>query len=161
MTVSTLLPAVLAALPESDVASASAVFSFIKTFGFVWGVTIPSLIFNAVFDNNLYRVSAHDLRAQLENGGAYSFASQAHRMKLVVDSKKWSEVVEVYIVALKTIWWFGLGVSILGFFVVGLERKLELSTVLETDYGLDDDKHESGGQETAEGLNVEMEKQKE
>ncbi|CAG8956325.1 hypothetical protein HYFRA_00003705 [Hymenoscyphus fraxineus] len=154
MTVSTLLPAVLAALPESDVASASAVFSFIKTFGFVWGVTLPSLIFNAVFHNNLYRVSSPDLRAQLENGAAYSFASQAHRMRLLVDAKVWSEVIGVYIAALKIIWWFGLGISIVAFFVVGLERGLELSTVLETDYGLDDGTPMPADTDTAETLNV-------
>lgn len=155
MTVSTLLPAVLAALPESDVASASAVFSFIKTFGFVWSVTLPSLIFNAVFHNNLYRVSSPDLRAQLENGAAYSFASQAHRMKSLVDPNVWGEVVSVYIGALKTIWWFGLALSIAGFFLVGLERGLELSTVLETEYGLDNGTQRSAETDTTVVLKVE------
>ncbi|CAG8981970.1 hypothetical protein HYALB_00004834 [Hymenoscyphus albidus] len=135
MTVSTLLHALLAALPESDVASASAVFSFIKTFGFVWGVTLPSLIFNP-------------------NGAAYSFASQAHRMKSLVDPKVWDEIVGVYIATLKIIWWFGLGISIVAFFIVGLECGLELSTVLETEYGLDNGTPMSAEKDTAKTLNV-------
>jgi EmrB/QacA subfamily drug resistance transporter len=142
MTVSTLLPAVLASLPESDVASASAVFSFIKTFGFVWGVTIPGIIFNAVINNNLFRVSSPDLRSRLSDGAAYSFASQAHSKKRIIEPRLWSEVVDVYIIALKAIWWFGFAVSILGLLTVGLERGLELSSDLKTEYGIDNERQE-------------------
>jgi hypothetical protein len=64
----------------------------------------------------------------------------------------WNEVVEVYIIALKAIWWFGLAVSILGLLVVGLERRLELSSELTTEYGLDNERQDSltpdaGGQQ--------------
>ncbi|KAH6664562.1 major facilitator superfamily domain-containing protein [Halenospora varia] len=156
MSVSTVLPAVLASLPESDVASASAVFSFIKTFGFVWGVTLPSIIFNAAVQKNLFRVSSLDLRTQLQNGGAYSFASQAHDMVKIVDPRQWSEVVQVYIISLKIIWWLGLGISVVGFFIVGLERGVELSTELKTEYGLDNGEEKSSGTDTAEILETEM-----
>ncbi|KAF4631713.1 hypothetical protein G7Y89_g6424 [Cudoniella acicularis] len=158
MTVSTLLPAVLASLPESDVASASAVFSFIKTFGFVWGVTLPSIIFNAVFHDNLFRISSPDLRALLENGQAYSFASQAHRMEAIVDPHLWSEVLQVYIIALKAIWWFGLSVSIVGFLIVWLERGVELSTELTTEYGLDNGAQGSSSIDAAGALDSETPK---
>jgi len=137
MAVSTVLPAVLASLPESDVASASAAFSFIKVFGFVWGVTLPSIIFNSVFQKNLFRVTSVDLQIQLQDGGAYSFASQAHRIIKTIDPRQWDDVVQVYIIALKAIWWLCLGISVVGFFLVGLERHVELSTELKTDYGLD------------------------
>ncbi|KAI0003993.1 major facilitator superfamily domain-containing protein [Xylariaceae sp. FL0662B] len=140
MTVSVILPAILAALPESDVASATATFSFIKTFGFVWRVTIPSIIFNAVFDNNLSLVSSSDLQRQLENGQAYSFASRAHKVSTMLDQNVWDEVVQVYIISLKAIWWFGLAVSSFSFLIVGAERGLELFTELKTEYGLDDGK---------------------
>ncbi|KAF3002344.1 hypothetical protein E8E14_007041 [Neopestalotiopsis sp. 37M] len=98
---SIVLPAVLAALPESDVASASAAFSFIKTFGFVWGVTISSIIFNAVFRDNLHLVSSPGLRSQLDVGGAYSFASQAHLVSSTVEPEVWAEVLQVYVTSLK------------------------------------------------------------
>ncbi|KAI1128307.1 major facilitator superfamily domain-containing protein [Nemania abortiva] len=138
-TFSILLPAILVALPESDVASATAVFSFIKTFGFTWGVTIASVIFNAVFDSNLSSISSPMLREQLTSGGAYSFASQASGVANMIDDTLWSEVRAVYLMSLKAVWWFGLGTSAVGLLFVGLERHFELSTELKTEYGLSDD----------------------
>ena len=116
MSFSTVLPAILASLPDTDVASANAAFSFIKVFGFVWGVTLPSIIFNAVFQKDLLHVTSIDLWTQIEDGGAYSFASQAHRIKKAVDPRQWNEVVNVYIDSLKAIWWLCLGISVLGLF---------------------------------------------
>ncbi|KAI1446719.1 major facilitator superfamily domain-containing protein, partial [Annulohypoxylon stygium] len=140
--VSTCLPAIMAALPESDVASATAAFSFIKTFGYVWGVTIPSILFNAVINNNLSLISSPSLRDQLRNGGAYSFASQANSLAGSVDGIVWNEVEQMYMRSLNAIWWFGLGISAVSFLAVGLERGLELSTELNTEFGLDGDKTE-------------------
>jgi len=116
MSFSTVLPAILASLPDTDVASANAAFSFIKVFGFVWGVTLPSIIFNAVFQKDLLHVTSIDLWTQIEDGGAYSFASQAHRIKKAVDPRQWNEVVKVYMDSLKAIWWLCLGISVLGLF---------------------------------------------
>ncbi|KAH8593608.1 major facilitator superfamily domain-containing protein [Bisporella sp. PMI_857] len=95
--------------------------------------------FNAAFRNNLYRVQSSDLRSQLGNDQAYSFASKAHTLKNTVDPELWSEIIQVYVIVLKYIWWFGLAVAILSFFLVGLERDLELSTELTTEYGFDHD----------------------
>ncbi|KAI0868316.1 major facilitator superfamily domain-containing protein [Hypoxylon argillaceum] len=136
-TLSIILPAILVALPESDVASATAVFSFIKTFGFTWGVTVASVIFNSVFDNNLSSISSPELREQLAGGGAYSFASRASNLTL--DDTLWAEIRAVYMTSLKAVWFFGLAASALGLLMVGLERHYELSTELKTDYGLDED----------------------
>ncbi|KAI1207929.1 major facilitator superfamily domain-containing protein [Annulohypoxylon truncatum] len=138
-TLTTILPAILVALPESDVASATAVFSFIKTFGFTWGVTIASIIFNAVFNNNLYSISSPALRDQLADGGAYSFASQASNVIDTADDTAWGEARGVYIMSLKAVWWFGLGISAAGLLLVGMERHFELSTELKTEYGLSND----------------------
>ena len=52
------LPAVLTALPESDAAVATGTYSFVRWFGFVWGVTLPSIAFNGQFDKYLY-VACH------------------------------------------------------------------------------------------------------
>lgn len=45
---------------------------------------------------------------------------------------------EVYTRGLKAIWWVCLGISIISFFAVGLERGLELRKELSTEYGLDE-----------------------
>ncbi|KAI0903013.1 MFS general substrate transporter [Ustulina deusta] len=137
VTISTLLPSIMAGLPESDVASITAVYVFIKTFGYVWGVTISSIIFNAAVDANLYQISDPTLRDQLTNGAAYAFASKIHELKVSLDPHVLSEVQQVYIAGLRVIWWTGLGASLFGFLIVWLEESLELRDTLETDYGLD------------------------
>ncbi|KAI1134633.1 MFS general substrate transporter [Hypoxylon sp. FL0543] len=155
--VSTCLPAIMAALPESDVASATAAFSFIKTFGYIWGVTIPSILFNAIINNNLSLISSPSLREQLRNGGAYSFASQANTLAGSVDGAVWNEVEQVYVRSLNAIWWFGLGISAVSFLAVGFERGLELSTELNTEFGLNGDQLEAsttGAKEEEKGTQV-------
>ncbi|KAI1127994.1 major facilitator superfamily domain-containing protein [Nemania abortiva] len=135
--ISTVLPAILAALPESDVASANAAFSFIRTFGYTWGVTIASIIFNAAFDARLDRIGDAGLRDRLRNGGAYALASQARGLGETIDPETWGQVVSVYVASLRAVWWFGLGASALALLLVGLERELELSTELNAEYAFD------------------------
>lgn len=150
---SVLLPAIMAGLPESDVASSSATYSFIRTFGYIWGVTIPSIIFTSTFNKNLGHISSTSLQDQLRDGQAYSFASEAHHLRNSVDPVVWSEVVNVYTKSLKVIWWLGLGVSIVGFFLVGLEKSIPLRTELETEYGIQDEKKASvNDAESGEGV---------
>lgn len=135
--ISTLLPAIMAALPESDVAASTSIFSFIKTFGYIWGVTLPSIIFTAVFNANLLRIGDVEVRSQLKNGGSYAYASRLYDLRQSLDSRIWEEIVTVYVSSLKAIWWLGLGLSLLGFLVVFLEKDLELRTELQTDFGFD------------------------
>ncbi|KAI9155655.1 major Facilitator Superfamily protein [Paramyrothecium foliicola] len=135
---SVLLPAIMAPLSEKDVAVASAVYSFVRTFGYIWGVTIASLVFNSVFEHNLSSISDETLRARLQGGAAYSFASQANQLQRTVDPVVWVEITRVYELSLRTVWWVCAGISILSFFLVGLERGLELRTELETNYGLEE-----------------------
>ncbi|GBF61938.1 MFS transporter [Trichophyton mentagrophytes] len=138
---SALLPAIMAALAEADVASSSATFSFVRTFGYIWGVTIASIIFNGQFNKHLPSISSQTLRDQLRNSAAYSFASQAHRLRTSIPEPVWNEVVEVYVKSLRAIWWVGLGFSIVSLFVVALEKDLKLREDLKTDYGIKDEKN--------------------
>lgn len=137
---SVLLPAIMAALPESDVASSSAAYGFIRTFGYIWGVTIPSIIFNTVINRNLRIVASLKLRNELKDGKAYSFASQVHQLRGSYEPVVWTQAVEVYARGLRAIWWMGLGISLVGFFAVGFERGLDLRKELETEYGIGDEK---------------------
>ncbi|KAI3390914.1 hypothetical protein diail_8418, partial [Diaporthe ilicicola] len=47
----TILPAICAPLSEEYAATANGTFSFLRSFGFVWGITLPSIIFNNRFDH--------------------------------------------------------------------------------------------------------------
>ncbi|CAJ2511909.1 Uu.00g075340.m01.CDS01 [Anthostomella pinea] len=128
----------MAGLPESDLDSASSMYSFIRTFGWIWGVTAPGIIFNAVFDQNRHRIPDPALREQVSGGQAYSFARQVHVVRDDYSTAVWSEVTDVYAESLRVIWWFGLAISLLFLLAVGGEKELELRKELETEYGLDD-----------------------
>ncbi|KAL2841944.1 major facilitator superfamily domain-containing protein [Aspergillus pseudodeflectus] len=135
-----LLPAIMAALPESDVAASTAAYSFMRTFGYVWGVTIASVIFNAVIDDNTHRISDPGLRSEVSGAGAYAFASRAHGVIEDAGGREqagWDEVADVYTRALDVVWWVSLGVSVVGMVAVVFERRLELRKELETEYGIE------------------------
>ncbi|KAI1264479.1 major facilitator superfamily domain-containing protein, partial [Xylariaceae sp. FL1019] len=151
---STLLPAIMAALPESDVAAATSIFSFIKTFGYIWGVTVPSVIFNAVFNQKLHRIEDDSIRGLLKDGGAYAYASHFHTNRDSLSPAVRREVASAYVTSLKAIWWLGIALSILGFLVVFIEKSLELRTELRTEFGLDEQTKEprSTQDETGDGL---------
>lgn len=130
------LPAILAALPESDVAVATGAFSFIRSFGFTWGVTIPSIVFNGQVDRFIDRVKDGNVRADLANGGAYGFASGGSVWKLSTNTR--NEVVSVYVDSLRTVWQVAIAFSLLGMFCVFVEKHIELRKELDTEYGLNE-----------------------
>ncbi|KAF1852228.1 MFS general substrate transporter [Cucurbitaria berberidis CBS 394.84] len=137
MIMSVLLPAIMAPLPEKYVASSSATYSFVRTFGYIWGITIPGLIFNAVFNHHLPTISDPTVQSQLRGGAAYAFASQMHALQNTLSPAVWGEVIAIYVKSLKAIWWVCLGISLLSFFTVALEREVKLREELDTEYGLD------------------------
>lgn len=137
MIMSVLLPAIMAPLPESYVASSSATYGFVRNFGNIWGVTIPSLVFNSVIDRNVPTISDPALRSHLRGGAAYAFASQAHTLRDTIDPAVWSEVVGVYVTSFKAIWWVCLGISLFSLCAVALERSVEMRKELDTEYGLE------------------------
>lgn len=150
---SVLLPAIMAALSESDVAVSAATYSFIRTFGYIWGVVIASVIFNAVIGSHAGSISSTALRAQVSGADAYSFASQAHRVIKEAGGRSeagWDEVAAVYTQALKVIWWAGLGISLVGLLAVGMEKRLELRKELDTKYGIEEGTDNSSGVEASD-----------
>lgn len=140
ITVSTLLPAIMSALSEADVASSTAAYSFIKTFGYVWGITIASVIFNASVNANLGLVSDPAIRDRLRDGHAYAFASEVHQAweAGTYSPQLWDEIDQVYERSLRTIWWAGLGLSLVGLLLVFGLKQHELRDQLETEYGLEE-----------------------
>ncbi|KAK0721230.1 hypothetical protein B0T21DRAFT_423599, partial [Apiosordaria backusii] len=111
----TQLPAIQAVLPESDTAISTSTYSFIRSFGFVWGATIPSIIFTVGL---MPRWGLETVRASLANGGAYSYAPQVRHLTVV--------------------WLAGLGFALFGFLLVFLERHVDMRVTLETEFGLEE-----------------------
>ncbi|KAG6988943.1 MFS efflux transporter aclA [Physcia stellaris] len=136
----TILPSIQASLPESDAATATSTFAFLRSFGFMWGITVPGIIFNARFDAIKYRIGDPTIRNMLGDGGAYGYASDDLLGSL--SSQNYSEVVDVYAKALTAVWEAGVAFALVGFLVVFAAKDVELRTELNTEFGLDEGKVE-------------------
>lgn len=138
----TTLPAILASLPESDVASATGVYSFLRSFGYVWGITVPGIIFNNRFNQLSDQISDVGVREALGGGKAYQLSSGTYIQSLPPDTK--SEVLGVYLEALKAVWYGAMAFGASGLIAVAFEKHVPLRTGLETNYGLEEKKSRDG-----------------
>ena len=121
---STLLPAVQAQLPESDVAAVTALFNFMRSFGGVWGVTIPSVIFNNYTNKHVGRVTDLGIQAMLKNGGAYAIASQTFIRSLSGVTKE--QVIALYTSSLRVTWIAAAAFAASGLFLAIFEKRIPL-----------------------------------
>ncbi|KAK8039526.1 major facilitator superfamily domain-containing protein [Apiospora rasikravindrae] len=126
------LPSTLAALPESDVAAATAAYSFVRSLGLVWGATMAAVAFNGLVDANLGRVADPGYRDLLAGGAAYANAGRLGGLP----SPAAGQVVEVYERALGRTWLVFVGVACLGFLVTFAEKHVELRKDHATEFGL-------------------------
>ncbi|KAI1122371.1 MFS general substrate transporter [Nemania abortiva] len=138
-----LLPAVQAALTEKDTALSTATWSFIRTFGTVWGVSVPSAIFNSRSNDLSKRIDDPSVRALIAHGQAYSHATSDVLLSLTDHTR--SQVVGVFSDSLRLVWIIATAVAGASFLVIFLERDMSLRKSLDTEYGLDD------GREGTEG----------
>lgn len=132
----TQLPAIQAVLPESDTAILTSTYSFIRSFGFVWGATVPSIVFNSRVNAKLPWIDDPDVRAALANGGAYSYALSIRHLA----GHTLQQTLRVYADALRIVWLVGLGFALLGFLLVFVERHVDMRVTLETEFGLEKSK---------------------
>ncbi|PYH91392.1 MFS general substrate transporter [Aspergillus ellipticus CBS 707.79] len=86
----TMLPAVKAPHDRTLIQAATSTWAFIRTFGNIWGIAIPSAIFNILSDARVNTISSLAVREYLGGGDAYAHIS--------------AEVREVYLGALRVVW---------------------------------------------------------
>jgi hypothetical protein len=136
--VSALLPAVQAGLSEADTAAATATSSFIRAFGVIWGVTIPTVVFNNRFDQLSSRITDVSVRNMFTGGRAYELASRDFIKSFPLLTR--DQIVSVYQDSLRRGWQISIAFAGLAFLAVFLEKEIILRTKLETEYGLKDEK---------------------
>jgi MFS family permease len=129
------LPAVLASLDESDVALATGMYSFLRSFGYIWGVTISAVIFNASFDRYSFEIHDVALRDRLSQGKAYQFVSGELVRNLSPRSQE--QVLNVYTKSLRIGWEAAAVISFVAMLTVFISKHVTLRSKLETDYGLE------------------------
>ncbi|EPE26098.1 MFS general substrate transporter [Glarea lozoyensis ATCC 20868] len=128
----------LAPLPEEDVAIATGTYSFIRSFGFVWGLTIASVAFNSQIDRYLGIVDDEVVRSLMANGRAYAFATRGTFDALTAITR--SQVTEVYVKALRMIWIIVAAFSCFGFFCIFAEKHVKLRKEKGNEFGLGEKK---------------------
>jgi EmrB/QacA subfamily drug resistance transporter len=131
-----ILPAICASLAEEDVATANGTFSFLRSFGFTWGITLPSIIFNSRFNHYSSRISDEALRLHLMGGAAYGYANSGLVGSLTGDLRV--QVISVYEDAMKSVWQGGIGFALFSLLLVFVEKHIAMRTELDTKFGLDD-----------------------
>ncbi|POS75823.1 major facilitator superfamily transporter [Diaporthe helianthi] len=100
--VNALLPAFQAGVAESDQATATATFSFLRGLAGIWSLTIPAAIFNNRCGALVHRIPDDAVRADLSHGKAYEHATAAYLAGLPEDVR--DIVIDVLIDALRTVW---------------------------------------------------------
>lgn len=136
------LPAVQAPLAESDVAIATATWGFIRSFGGIWAVAIPSAIFNSHVNSLLYRVGDPMAQDMLRDGGAYALAPTLmrsltqHQSSIPLDQLL-RQVQSVYVDSLQLSWKIGVAFGLLGFLVALTGKHVAMREDLDTKFGLD------------------------
>ena len=117
---STLLPAVQAEFSDQDTAATTAAWAFVRQFGVVWGVSVPSAIFNAQVDHYLPTVSAQSVRETLSGGAGYERGTKDYLMSLTGDVR--DQVIQVYSKSLRVVWIFATAIAGVGLLLVFLEK---------------------------------------
>ncbi|KAH8819909.1 general substrate transporter [Xylogone sp. PMI_703] len=134
-----LLPAMQAPLEESLVALSTGVWTFVRGFGTVWGVTIPA----AIFDNECHKkaqdLTDKNLTSYLSSGKAYEYATKTF-LDSIEDPASRAQVVDLFSSSMKTVWYVGIAFAGFGWLLVWLEKEVTLRSKLNTKFGLEEKK---------------------
>ncbi|KAH0433121.1 multidrug resistance protein fnx1 [Colletotrichum camelliae] len=136
MLLNTLLPAFQASLEEKDQAAATASWSFIRSFGQIWGVAIPAAIFNTNTAKYAEIVDHAGAREVLRHGDAYASATKVFVESFPTPVR--DQIIEVFTESLKKVFFIALSFAGLAFFMSFLEREVKLRRELETEFGLEE-----------------------
>lgn len=148
--VSALLPAVQAGLSEADTAAATATSSFIRAFGVIWGVTIPTVIFNNRFNQLSGRITDVSVRNIFAGGRAYELASKDFIKQFPQPTR--DQIISVYQDSLRRGWQISTIFAGVAFLAVFLEKEIVLRTKLETEYGMKKKKNADSERGKASGM---------
>lgn len=153
LALTTLLPATQAALSERDTASSTVTWTFVRSSGTVWGVAVPSAIFNTRASAAAGTAAA--ARAMVADGQAYAHASS--ELRLALPSRAREQVIGVSTDSLRLVWIVAAVIAGVSFFVVFVEKEIKLRDGLETEFGLkggevDGGREEEGGKGSEKGI---------
>lgn len=142
--VDTLPPAFQAPVSEDDQAAATSCWAFMRSFGGIWGVAIPAVIFNNRVDEMLpSTVSDPAARALLGRGGAFQEASADFVRQFAPEVR--TEIRALYADALDRVFWVGAVFAVVGALLCLVEKEVPMRLHLETKYHLEKKEKTSDG----------------
>ncbi|KAH9887542.1 major facilitator superfamily domain-containing protein [Xylariomycetidae sp. FL2044] len=119
MVLDTLLPAFQVGVSEADSAASAASWSFVRSFGNIWGL-----------------IGDPTARSSLQNGDAYSSATRDFIGSFPEPTR--GQLIEVFTRSLRNILLVGIVFPALAFALSFVEREVKIRTILETEFGLED-----------------------
>ncbi|KAI0450198.1 major facilitator superfamily domain-containing protein [Xylaria acuta] len=138
LVLTTLLPATQASLEETDTASWTAVWSFVRSFETVWGVSVPAAIFSSRADALLYQIQDESVRTMIVNGQAYWHASSS-LLRYFTETTR-NQVIGVFGASFRLVWIVAVALTGASILVVFIEKEIKLRDDLNTEFGLKDSK---------------------
>ncbi|KAK6083978.1 multidrug resistance protein fnx1 [Seiridium cupressi] len=129
-----LLPAVQAGLTDADNGASTSTWAYIRSYGAIWGVTIPATVFNNIFSKHLWQISDPAARDLLGAGNAYGYAARDFVLSFSPDVQ--SEIIGVYTDALRMTWAVGAAVCGLAAIFTFFEKDIPLRASLRSEFGI-------------------------
>ncbi|KAM7195879.1 Major facilitator superfamily domain containing protein [Rhypophila sp. PSN 637] len=140
MVLDTLLPAFQAGVAEADAAAATASWTFIRSFGNIWGVAIPAAVFNTYTYQHAKDISDATAREYLQSGESYTWATKSFIEGFSEPVQ--TQIRQVFSGALSRIFLAASAFAGLAFLLSFVEREIHLRSELETQFGLEEKKAE-------------------
>jgi hypothetical protein len=97
----TIFTAIQASLSKSEVAASVGMCSFLRSFGYVWGITLPGITVNSQWHRHAHVISDAGEREQMSNGLAYHYAGGNFRHTF--PQRVQEEIIQVYANTLKVV----------------------------------------------------------
>ncbi|KAM0805420.1 major facilitator superfamily domain-containing protein [Usnea florida] len=110
-----------ATFAAADTATATGTWAFLRSFGILWGISIPTAVFNSKTVKLFARIVNPATRALMADGQAYQHATAAF--------------IENYPL-LKLAWKIAVAFAVLGFVMVFMDKQIKLRMELGTEYGI-------------------------
>lgn len=132
------LPPILASLPDADVAAATGAWTFVRSFGSIWGTAIPAAVFNTRANKLAAGIADTSARALLVNGGAYEHATSSFLANFGSEPTIRDIIVQLYVESLHVVWQVSIAFSGFAFVLAFLVPSLKLREELVTEFGLED-----------------------
>jgi hypothetical protein len=147
--INTMLPAFQASLAEADQAAATATWSFIRTFGQVWGIAVAGAVFNS-YTGTFAREMISDpaVREILSTGDAYASATRDFVTQFPEPLQ--TQIRDVFLKALRNVYLISIAFGGTALLMALFEKNVPLRKALDTEYGLEEKVKESKKQPGAD-----------